>query len=194
MARRFLKSAFQFKNFRWLTFGLTFFLAFIPSHAQTSMDAWWLTESFKATETTYENLCAAQFDPNWVKFSFLKDEILPSQAKQDLSWMHRDGFKFQIDNAFKRKGIINRALCGVFEDKFRKKGRFIVVLEKTKSTPWKVSFLFEESIDVNFSVLRYLPKGLFWGTCMKCGDFLKLRFQKGKYFLDDYDPHDPAFK
>lgn len=147
-------------------------------------EAWWLNATFMPSQTAYGSLSVKEINPDWVKISLLSYDSLPSDAKPDLNWMRRDGFAFQVDNYFKRTGTTDRALCGVFEDQSGHKGRFLLVLEKVGHGPWKVAFLHREVGDAGFSVFARKATGLYWGTCMQCGEFSRLRMKRGKYYLE----------
>src|SRR5215470_5918890 len=110
-----------------LAFGL---MAACASRSQEKpIEAWWLNAAFTPSETAYESLPVNEINPSWVKISVLSYASLPPDAKSDLAWMHKDGFVFQVDNYFKRRGVVDRGLSGVFEDKAGQKGRFLLVLE-----------------------------------------------------------------
>jgi hypothetical protein len=147
-------------------------------------EAWWLHASFTPSETAYESLPVTALNQSWVKIAVLGYASLPPDAKEDFNWMHRDGFHFQLDNYFKRKEVTDRELCGVFEDREGRKGRFLLVLEKPGSGAWKVAYLHSEIGEPGFSVLVKKPSGLFWGTCMQCEEFSRLRFERGAFHLD----------
>jgi hypothetical protein len=119
--------------------------------------------------------------------SVLSYESLPKEARADFDWMHADGFTFQVDDYFKLKGLADRVVCGIFENRTGKQGRFLLVLEKRVGEPWKKAFLHEEAGEAGFSVLVARPAGLYWGTCMQCEEFSQLRFRKKEqdFFLDE---------
>jgi hypothetical protein len=125
-----------------------------------------------------------EINPEWVKLSVLSYSLLPAEAASDIRWMRRHGFVFQVDNFFKRKGVTDRVLTGVFEDQAGRKGRFLLVLEKQSAGRWKVAFLQHEEPEAGFSVLVRRAGALYWGTCMQCGEFSRLRRKAGKYQLD----------
>jgi hypothetical protein len=167
---------------------LKFVLGILTALASTAQDkpseAWWLRAVFLPSKTAYESLPATDINPDWVKISMLSYASLPSEAQADLGWMHRDGFHFQVDNYFKRTNLTDRELCGVFEDRAGHKGRFLLVLERPSKGPWKVSFLHQEVGEAGFSVLLSKPNGLFWSTCMQCGEFSRLRTKQSGFYLD----------
>jgi len=98
--------------------------------------------------------------------------------------MRRDGFGFQVDDYFKQEGLSDRELCGVFEDRNGRHGRFLLVLQRPKNGPWKVAFLHRELGEAGFSVLVRRPGGLFWGTCLQCEEFSRLRLKQGSFRLE----------
>lgn len=186
MARRLLalRPAFDF-NFRFrLTFGLGILAALVSTAQDKPFEAWWLRATFLPSKTAYESLLATDISPDWVKISMLSYASLPSEAQADLGWMHRDGFDFRVDNYFKRTNLSDRVLCGVFEDRAGHKGRFLLVLERADKGPWKVSFLHHEIGQAGFSVLLRKQNGLFWGTCMQCGEFGRLRTKQRGFYLE----------
>ncbi len=151
---------------------------------QKPIEAWWLNATFTPSQTAYESLAVKAINPAWVTMSVLTYASLPPDAKSDLSWMRRDGFVFQVDNYFKRTGVADRELCGVFEDQAGNKGRFLLVLEKTGAGPWKVAFLHQEAGEAGFSIFARKSTGLYWGTCMQCGEFSRLRAKDGKFHIE----------
>lgn len=148
------------------------------------VEAWWLHATFTPTETHYESVPLSAINPEWVKITILSFASLPADAKEDLDWMHRDGFRFQVDDYFKQRGMSDRVLCGVFEDRSGRKGRFLLVLQKPKDGGWKVAYLHRETGEPGFSVLVRKPNGLFWGTCMQCEEFSRLRVSRGSFELE----------
>jgi hypothetical protein len=152
---------------------------------EKATEAWWLTVTFTPSQTAYESLLVREIDPNWVKMTVLSYAVLPPEAKADLAWMHRDGFAFQVDNYFKRPGVADRELCGVFEDQAGHKGRFLLVLEKKGAGPWKVAFLRQDAGEAGFSVFTRKANALYWGTCMQCDEFARLRLSGGKFSLEE---------
>jgi hypothetical protein len=147
-------------------------------------EAWWLNASFSPAQETYESLPVSEINPDWVKITVLTYDSLPPQAKEDSGWMRRDGFGFQVDDYFKQEGLSDRELCGVFEDRNGRHGRFLLVLQRPKNGPWKVAFLHRELGEVGFSVLVRRPGGLFWGTCLQCEEFSRLRLKQGSFRLE----------
>ncbi len=166
-----------------LAFGL---IAACASPAQEKpIEAWWLNATFTPSQTAYESLPAKKINPNWVKMSVLSYALLPPDAKSDLGWMRRDGFVFQVDNYFKRQGVADRGLCGVFEDQAGRKGRFLLVLERTGTGPWRVAFLHQQAGEAGFSVFYRKGTRLYWGMCMQCDEFSRLRVKEGKLHLEE---------
>lgn len=168
--------------------GLAAALALVAAPALAAqgkpVEAWWLNATFTPSQTAYESLPVKQIDPAWTRFAVLSYAALPADARSDTGWMHRDGFAFQVDNYFKRRGFVDRELSGVFEDRSGRKGRFLLVLERTATGPWKVAFLHQETGEASFSVFARRSTGLYWGTCMQCGEFSRLRIRGGTYQLD----------
>jgi hypothetical protein len=151
---------------------------------EKAIEAWWLTVTFAPSQTAYESLPVREINLNWVKMSVLGYALLPPEAKPDLGWMRRDGFAFQVDNYFKRPGVADRELCGVFEDRAGHKGRFLLVLEKTGAGAWKVAFLHQEVGEAGFSVFTRKANALYWGTCMQCDEFGRLGLKQGQFSLE----------
>jgi hypothetical protein len=110
---------------------------------------------------------------------------MPTEAKADFGWMRKKRFAFQVDQYFKRPGLEDRELCGVYETRDGKRGRFVLVLERRPGSSWKAAFVEQLPGEPGFSVLLRTRKGLLWGRCMMCdGDFEPLVLKKGKYYLD----------
>ncbi len=147
-------------------------------------EAWWLHADFAPSATAYDSLPVSEINPEWVKVTVLSYASLPSEAKSDIEWMRRGGFGFQVDDYFKQKGLSDRELCGVFEDRNGRKGRFLLVLEKPQDGRWKVAFLHKEMGEAGFSVLVRKSNGLFWGACMQCEEFSRLRLKQGSFHLE----------
>lgn len=165
-----------------LCFGLG---AALPLPGQDKpIEAWWLTATFTPSQTAYESLSVKEIDPAWERIAILNYDSLPRDAKPDLDWMHKEGFVFQVDNYFKRTGKTDREICGVFEDQSGQKGRFLLVLEKTGSSPWKVAYLHRENGEAGFSILARKPAALYWGTCLQCDEFSRLRVAQGTFHLE----------
>jgi len=154
------------------------------STAQEPVDAWWLHAKFVPNDTEYQSLAVAKINPNWLKISILSFAALPPESRADVIWMHRNGFDFEVADFFKRKNLIDRELCGVFEDRAGRKGRFLLVLERRDAGPWKVAFLHQEYGQPGFSVLLRNRTRLYWGTCMRCGEFNRLRLKQGHFYLE----------
>jgi hypothetical protein len=147
------------------------------------IEAWWLHATFSPTETQYESLPVSAIDPKWTKIAILSYFSLPPDAKEDIRWMQEDGFVFQVDDYFRPDEMSDRELCGVFEDREGHRGRFLLVLERPKVGDWKVAFLHQELGDAGFSVLRR-AKGMFWGTCLQCDEFSRLRMKQKHFYLE----------
>jgi hypothetical protein len=162
--------------------------ALLTSHVlcaqQPSGQAWWVGATFSPRSSSYESLAANQISPDWEKFTILSYAELPPNSKQDLHWMQSEGFMFQTDNFFKSPAIQDRELVGVFRDRAGSSGRFLLVLQKQGHGPWHVAFLHEERGEPGFSVLARKKNALYWGTCMQCSDFSRLRMKSGKFSLD----------
>jgi len=165
-----------------LAFGLI--VTCVGQAQQKPIEAWWLNATFTPSQTAYESLPVKEINRDWVKMSVLSHALLPPDAKPDLKWMRRDGFVFQVDNYFKRPGVVDRELCGVFEDQAGHQGRFLMVLERTGAGPWRVAFLHQEPGAAGFSVLVRRASGLYWGTCMQCDEFSRLQRKEGKLYLE----------
>lgn len=153
-------------------------------------EAWWLRATFTPTQVSYDDMPVSQIHSGWVKISMLSYESLPAEAKADFTWMHKDGFVFQVDDFFHLKDRLDRVLCGVYQDDQSKQGRFVLVLERPRnrqSEKWKVAFLHSEVGEPGFSVLRSLNGALYWGTCMQCGEFSRFR-RKGNGFVLEVAP------
>ena len=134
-------------------------------------EAWWLNATFAPTQTAYEGINASAIDPNWSKMSVLSYDLLPAEAKGDLEWMRRDGFMFVKEWRVGEKGLLQRAVAGVFEDRSGKSGRFLLLLRRAESGGWEKAFLHEEPGDPGFSVLVSRGQKIYWGTCMQCENF-----------------------
>jgi hypothetical protein len=149
------------------------------------IEAWWLNATFTPSQTAYESLPVKDINPNWVRISVLTYASLPPDAKPDFPWMRRDGFVFQVDDYFKRStGVADRELCGVFEDQAGHQGRFLLVLQRIGASAWKVAFLHQQAGETGFSVFARKAGGLYWGTCMQCGEFSRLQVKKGKFHIE----------
>jgi hypothetical protein len=159
-------------------------LGFVWQEQEKPVEAWWLNATFTPSQTEYESLGVKDINPKWIKFTALTYSLLPPDAKPDLAWMRREGFVFQVDNYFKRPGVVDRELSGVFEDEAGRKGRFLLVLERTDGQRWKVAFLHEAAGEAGFSVFVRRAVGLYWSTCMQCDEFARLRMAKGAFRLD----------
>jgi hypothetical protein len=164
--------------------GFVLFVALVSTTQDKPVEAWWLHASFSPTETAYESLPVSEINPNWIKIAILSYASLPPDAKEDLGWMHQEGFAFQVDDYFKQERLSDRELCGVFEDHKGRRGRFLLVLEKPNSGRWKVAFLHQEVGEPGFSVLARKPRGLFWAPCMQCDEFSRLRLKQGSFHLE----------
>src|SRR4051812_4863056 len=93
-------------------FALAMGMFFCASLAQERpAEAWWINVIFTPSETSYRSLSIKNINPEWIKMSVLNEVSLPPDARADLEWMHREGFVFQADNYFKRRGKSDRALC-----------------------------------------------------------------------------------
>ena len=98
--------------------------------------------------------------------------------------MRRDGFRFIATNVFHRNQLADRVVTGVYEDRSGTKGRFVLVLEQQPGKAWKVADLHKEPGEAGFSVLARRGNAIYWGTCMQCDEFARLRISHGKYSLD----------
>ena len=151
--------------------------------------AWWVTARFTPSQTAYENLRTADINPNWDKMLVLDDVRVPPHAKPDFPSMSRDGFAFQVDNFFKRPGISDREITGVYQDKSGHHGRFLLVLERAGTGPWKVAFLLPVEGDAGFSVFYRNGETLSWSFCMYCDGGSRLTFRGGQYRLETGPAH-----
>jgi hypothetical protein len=186
LAHRLLTSKFASESKGLLASGLVILVTVFNSVAQDApIDAWWLHVTFVPTESAYESIPITQINSKWVKMSVLSYESLPPEARADIAWMRRGGFDFRVDNYFRRNGLTNRVICGVFEDRARHKGRFLLVLEKPSVGSWKVVLLHEELGEAGFSVLLRNARGLFWAPCMQCGEFSRLQMKGGTFKLEE---------
>jgi hypothetical protein len=147
--------------------------------------SWWLRTTFTPADTEYEGLSASAIDPDWAKITMFSYAAMPAEAKADFGWMRRQGFTFQVDQYFKRPGLEDRELCGVYETRGGKRGRFVLVLERKHGSLWKLAYVRKVPDGPTFSVFLRTRKALYWGTCMQCsGEFERLAIKKGKYYLD----------
>jgi hypothetical protein len=156
----------------------------LPVGRQRPVEAWWLSARFSPTATTYESLPVTKLDPSWVKVSFLDYDILPRDSQDDVGWMRRDGFVFRVDNFFVLKGATNRVSTGVYEDRTGRRGRFLLVLQKSTGGGWQVAFLHKEPGEAGFSVLRRKSGNLYWGTCLQCDEFVRLVMKHGRFTIE----------
>jgi hypothetical protein len=153
--------------------------------AGEAIEAWWLNATFTPFQTEYESLGIKDIDPKWVKLTVLTYYMLPSDAKPDLALMCRDGVAFQVDNTTSNgRGLSTGSYAESFQDDEGRKGRFLLVLERADGQHWKVAFLHEEAGEAGFSMFVRRPIGLYWGTCMQCDEFSRLRLTKGAFRLE----------
>jgi hypothetical protein len=120
---------------------------------QQPTEAWWLQAVFPVNNMGYNSLKTKDISPEWTKMSVLSYGSLPAEAASDLSWMHKDGFVFETENFFGRHGVTDKEICGVFQDKSGRQGRFLLVLEKSDPGSWKVAYLHEERGTAGFSII-----------------------------------------
>jgi hypothetical protein len=151
--------------------------------------AWWVTARFTPSQTAYGNLRIADINPSWDKLLVLDDASVLAQAKPDLVSMSRDGFAFQVNNFFKRPGISDREITGVYQDKSGHSGRFLLVLERAGTGPWKVAYLLPVEGNAGFSVLYRNGETLSWSFCMYCDGGSRLTFRGGQYRLETAPAH-----
>jgi hypothetical protein len=151
---------------------------------QQPTEAWWLQAVFPVNNTGYGSLKAQDINPAWTKMSVLSYGSLPAEAASDLSWMHKDGFMFETEDFFRRPGVTDKEICGVFEDKSGRQGRFLLVLEKSGPASWKVAYLHEERGSAGFSIFVRKAGKLYWGTCLQCDEFGQLILKDGKFDLN----------
>lgn len=150
-------------------------LAGVPSPA-VAQDAWWLTEKFTPTQTSYEGLSATDIHPQWEKFSVLSYATLPPVAQSDVGWMKKEGFGFEKEGDFNRNGRRDRAVAGVYRDKAGRSGRFLLVVEQQQGK-WVKTFLHTEPGEPGFSIITGPPGRVHWGPCLECdvGSILRPR-------------------
>ena len=172
------------KRLRWLV--ALAFASLCLAQLDPSLMAWWLKAKFPPAETEYEGVQVNAIDPDWVKIKVLSFEAMPTEAKSDFGWMREKRLSFKVDEYFKRPGLEDREICGTYQTRSGKLGRFVMVLERKPSAPWKVVLAYQIPDEAGFSVLHRSTKGLLWGDCMQCdGDFWRIRLGKnGKYYID----------
>ena len=152
----------------------------LPSVAYAEM-AWWLTERFTPTDTSYEGLTARELHPKWEKFSVLSEAALPARAKSDLAWMRKEGLAFTREGDFNRNGRRDRAVTGVYVDTAGRSGRILLVLEQDGGR-WRKAFLSTDPGEPGFSVLSGRGNEVYWGPCMECDIGSRLK-PRGKTYV-----------
>jgi hypothetical protein len=152
-------------------------LAAVPctaSSGDAALEAWWLGASFTADSTVYRGMPVSVIDPNWQKIGLITYNKLPREAKDDVSWMHKEGFVFEIEGNLSGKGFNDVAVTGVYEAQGGTSGRFLLVLRMEKDRSWHRFFLHEEPGERGFSVLVRKAGRIYWGMCMQCEEFRRL--------------------
>ncbi|MDH5434940.1 MAG: hypothetical protein OEY19_13435 [Gammaproteobacteria bacterium] len=162
---------------------LLFLLFPAIAHAVTS---WWLTVEFAATETHIEGIPVTKLDPSWVSASALTREKIPKEAlaSDEMDPMKEFNYRFDIEKDINGDGKNEKILTGVYKDKNKKSGRFVLVLEKDKSK-WKKSFVFSFEEKSGFSILNETSEGvIFWTFCMECGMASYIKWDGKKFYIE----------
>jgi hypothetical protein len=98
---------------------------------------------------------------------------------------NNNSFSLKID--INKDGINERILVGVYQDKKKKFGRFLLILKETRLGKWKKDFLYECPGEPGFSMLHLQNGQISWHDCDECDPGYNLKIIKGKYILEWYD-------
>ena len=151
---------------------------------EKAQEAWWLGATFQPNQTTYLSLPASDIDPSWSFLAPLSFDTLPKDAASDLVWMKRSRFQFSWEGKLDHNGLSDRVVTGVYKAEDNTTGRFLLVLEKSKSGKWQKKFLYKEPGPPGFSVIRITTAGIFWNTCMLCSGFRQIVRTANSFRLD----------
>jgi hypothetical protein len=146
----------------------------IATAGDSELEAWWLRTTFAADTTEYRGIPVTAINPRWTKIGVITYEKLPPEAQDDLPWMHKERFSFEIKGNLSGKGFEDCAVTGVYDGQQGASGRFLLVLRKSKDGTWRRILLHEEPGERGFSVLVRRAGQIYWGTCMQCEEFRRL--------------------
>lgn len=151
--------------------------------------AWWLRIEFSPVHKEIRGIPVHQLDPSWHLASELVKEAIPHQ----LLFENGSDIMKDLKLSFSRLGDFNDddtedlALIGVYEDKARQRGSFILILSKNKSGTWDKSFI-EVLGDPKFAALSENAPIEIW-FCMECdfGVYLLWDRENRKYVLKSFE-------
>lgn len=130
--------------------------------------AWWLRTEFSPVHKKIRGIPVHQLDPSWHLASELVKEAIPNELlfEYGSDLMKESELTFSRFGDFNGDGIEDLAFIGVYEDKTRKRGSFILILSKNKAGKWYKSFM-EILGDPKFAALSENDPMIIW-FCMEC--------------------------
>ena len=162
------------------------FFIFLISKSTFAVDvAWWVNIEFKPTDTIIEGMPVAEIDNSWKYATLLKRSIIPKMALDSDRFdpMTEYNYKFTIEKDINKNGVLEKIVTGVFEDKNGNKGRFFLILEKSKGK-WIKLYLYKSGKKPGFNILKETDAGeIFWTYCMECGMAGYIKWDGKKYYV-----------
>jgi len=151
--------------------------------------AWWLRTEFVPVHKEIRGVPLSQIDPTWRLASELRKEAIPPELL--LEWgtdiMQESGLSFFLYGDFNKDGVEDLALVGVYENKSRERGSFILILSKDDQGKWRKSFL-RYLGEPSFTALSKKNDSLEVWFCLECDFGVSLIWdtEANKYVLKPF--------
>lgn len=147
--------------------------------------AWWLRTEFTPVHKEIRGIPVHQLHPDWYLASELVKEAIPHELlfENESDTMKENRLSFSRLGDFNEDNTEDLALIGVYEDKSRQRGSFILILSKNKSGRWDKSFI-KVLGDPKFAAISEDDPISIW-FCMYCdfGVYLLWDKENSNYLL-----------
>ncbi|MEE9478628.1 MAG: hypothetical protein V3V71_18425 [Roseateles sp.] len=118
----------------------------------------------------------------------LSKDAIPPEEIMDFEKHHEPhGYSFSKEGDFNADGKKDRALVGIYKDKFGNTGRFLLILTESSKKRWVKSFLYKSPGRAGFSILARERGYLAWYFCMECDVFSFVKWEHGTYVVVPFE-------
>lgn len=153
--------------------------------------AWWLRLNVEPRDTVIQGIPIVKIDPDWSVAYLFKKEDIPNKHLNEYEndVMSANNVAFNLNGDFNNDGKQDHAFVGVFKAKDNTKGTFLLILTKTDSNKWKISFIDTFIGGGDFIVIdKRSSNGVNVWFCMYCNHGAKFKWIKEKQIYEFQKP------
>jgi hypothetical protein len=143
--------------------------------------AWWVLADFQPFTTEVRGIPANQIRKDWCKATEFRKDLIPRELilENGSDGMEQAKLSFAVEGHFDGSAATQAALVGVYQECAGKKGRFILIIDRSVGGTAKVRFVNAVETDRQFGALaKGKNNTLVAWACMDCDNYSVLKWNR----------------